>query len=172
MPDTGTCVSPPLPHAAGIVDSIWGGDPPQSPRSDRSLGACLRRHYPDISQPAAREAAIANTAMLATAGFETVSVSVAVTLAALALTPATLTALEAELATAGLLPVPGHSPAAPLTEAAVRTLPYLNAVAHESLRLFPPMPLGGARQLSRTLPVCGQTLAAGTVVRCENSCPL
>jgi Cytochrome P450 len=69
-----------------------------------------------------------------------------------------------ELDGAGLLATPATpDPVLPTTDS-VKKLPYLDAVIHESLRCFPPVPPGGARQLSADLTVLSVTLPKGTVL--------
>ena len=50
------------------------------------------------------------------------------------------------------------------TAETLKKLDYLNAVVHESLRCFPPVAGGGARQLSRDVEVGGATLPKGQLV--------
>jgi cytochrome P450 len=74
-----------------------------------------------------------------------------------------LSALQ-ELDTARLVSTPQNpSPPGP-TAAQLRDLPFLDAILHESLRVFPPAPSGTIRDLDKDLEIAGTRLPKGTSV--------
>ena len=69
-----------------------------------------------------------------------------------------------ELDSAALLASPSNpEPQLPSAEA-MHQLPYLDAVIHEGLRCFPPVPSGVGRALSEEVTVCGHTIPANVVL--------
>jgi cytochrome P450 len=59
-----------------------------------------------------------------------------------------------ELEDAGLLATPLRPTPRAIEAADLPQLTFLDAVCHESLRLFPPAPSGGARRLTKDTQAC------------------
>lgn len=76
-----------------------------------------------------------------------------------------------ELAAAGLVATPGVPPPPPPTPAALKGLPFLDAVVHESLRLYSPAS-GGGRVLAKVHSLTAPALpcAAGAALTLLASC--
>lgn len=69
-----------------------------------------------------------------------------------------------ELAERGMLASCENSCPEVPTAVSVKNMRYLEAVICESLRCFPPVPLGGSRQLDRDVTVGGATIPRGTIL--------
>lgn len=96
-----------------------------------------------------RQAAMSNLSFVYAAGYETTANATRHTLAALAIDQDSQEALVEELRDAGLLATPDNPSPPAITAEALAGLTVLDAVCHESLRVFTPAPSGGIRVLTK-----------------------
>ena len=95
------------------------------------------------------ESALANASFMYGAGYESTANGVRHTLAALAIDQDSQAALAEELQDAGLLATPSAPSPPAITSDHLAGLPVLDAICHESLRVFPPVPNGAVRVLAK-----------------------
>eukprot|EP00892_Ulva_mutabilis_P006221 jgi/Ulvmu1/3971/UM181_0005.1 len=147
-----------------VVREIFGKAPPEG---STTLWAALRQAFPEaMTDEQQFEDAVANVAFMYVAGYETTSNAIMHTLAALALHPESHASLVQELDEAGLLATSERPEPPPVTAEHLSSLKVLDAVCHESLRLFPPVP-GAARVLTQETEICGYRVPKGTDVILE-----
>eukprot|EP00892_Ulva_mutabilis_P006220 jgi/Ulvmu1/3970/UM181_0004.1 len=143
----------------GVVREIFGKAPPEG---STTLWAALRQAFPEaMTDEEQFEDAVANVAFMYVAGYKTTSNAIMHTLAALALHPESQTAVVQELDEAGLLATPERPTPPAVTPSQLVSLKVLDAVCHESLRLFPPVP-GAARKLVQETKISGYRIPKGT----------
>eukprot|EP00892_Ulva_mutabilis_P010420 jgi/Ulvmu1/7750/UM039_0058.1 len=148
----------------GVVREIFGKAPPEG---STTLWAALRQAFPEaMTDEEQFEDAVANVGFMYVAGYETTSNAIMHTLAALALHPESHASLVQELDEAGLLATPERPNPPPVTVGHLSSLKVLDTVCHESLRLFPPVPIA-ARALTQETEICGYRVPKGTAVILE-----
>lgn len=137
---------------------------PAPPADSTAFWAVLRNAFPDAMTDAAqRESFISNVSLLYGAGYETTANAVRHTLAALAIDQDSMAAVAEELQDAGFLATPDMPNPPAITAEDLAGLRVLDAVCHESLRLFPPAPNGGFRTLNKDMKVRWTGLAYACV---------
>ena len=141
--------------SADLVAAIFAKPPPGD---STAFWAALRNAFPDaMTDKAQLEGAVSNTSFIYAAGYETTANAVSHTLAALAIDQDSQTALAEELHDAGLLATPERPDPPAVTAEQLSKLSVLDAVCHEALRVFPPAPNGGFRELTHDTEVrCGR----------------
>jgi cytochrome P450 len=145
-----------LAHAEEIRDFVrdWVGDRPGCP-AGQDLRSALNAHRGPDGCPLTLDQLTAHTSVLGFAGYETMSSSLTWTLLLLSLHPAVLADLLDELAAAPALET--------IEPEALDSLPLLDAVVRESLRLVSPAPLLPWRTI-RLWPIDGVKTRLGLVL--------
>eukprot|EP00892_Ulva_mutabilis_P004477 jgi/Ulvmu1/2400/UM133_0001.1 len=126
--------------------------------------ATVRRAFPAALTDAHELEHAAAHLSLYMAAYETTAAAVTHTLAALALDQDSQTALAEELREAGLLAEPGRPPPRAIARDDLARMTVLGAVCHESLRLLPPSPVGGLRELGKDTKIGGYMVPKGTAL--------